>query len=361
METALFVAAASASGLTVPIELWATKHLVDTLALRAGEAAGGAPAVWLWFGILVGALIVNRIISALEPLYRIKMREVAGHNLEAAAMRKTSRLELIAFENQSFYNQLDRVMQGSYGRGPDVLQNVVGIVGRAPSIIGYTVILAYYAPVLLLISLGSVLAFIAAIWRMGEYSWKLLYEQTHSRRLADYFASALGSHAHVKELRIYGLSRHFLDRWSSLYWQTRNDQRRLAARQSIHERLLIIVAVVVSMTGLWWVISRGLVSASPGEYAIIFTALLGMWSIADMSITIKELGEAAGYAGEFRAFLALPQEEGSRALLGAVRSGKLSGSEESSGFGASSESNGTTEPNRNFSTVPNALAQRDPI
>ena len=100
---------------------------------------------------------------------------------------------MIAFENQSFYNQLDRVMQGSYGRGPDVLQNVVGIVGRAPSIIGYTVILAYYAPVLLLISLGTVLTFIAAIWRMGEYSWKLLYEQTHSRRLADYFASALGS------------------------------------------------------------------------------------------------------------------------------------------------------------------------
>ena len=88
LETALFVAAALASGLTVPIELWATKHLVDTLALRAEEAAGGAPGVWLWFGILAGALIVNRIVSALEPLYRIKMREVAGHNLEAAAMRR---------------------------------------------------------------------------------------------------------------------------------------------------------------------------------------------------------------------------------------------------------------------------------
>lgn len=64
-----------------------------------------------------------------------------------------------------------------------------------------------------------------------------------------------------------------------------------------------------TVAALWWAVANGFVTASPGECAVVFTAFLGVWSVADMSIAIKELGKAAGYAGEFRPFLNFPEEE----------------------------------------------------
>lgn len=314
--TALLVATALAADLMTPLELWATKHLVDALAVQVTSAAIGASGVWLWFGILAGTVILQQFLGGLEPIYRAKVREVAGHALEELAMGKAGKLEMIAFEDQSFYNQLEKLLQESGKRGPRVLQNVVDIVTRLPSVIGYTFVLAYHAPALLLLALIVIAPVVAAVWRMGKHSWELLSEQTRSRRLAGYYAGALSSRAHVKEVRVYGLARHLLERWSNLYWETRNEQRRLAIRQMLRERSMIVAAVAVSMLGLWLAVSRGVVHASPGEYAIILTAFFGVWRIGDMSMMLKTLGESAGYAGEFRTFLSLPEEETSRRRTG---------------------------------------------
>lgn len=313
-DVAIYLAVAVGAGLMAPVELWATKHLVDALAhwAEGGAAADtewSARHVWYWFAVLAAALIAQRVLSAFQPYCRVKVRDVAGHHLEASALRKASRLELIAFEHQAFHSQLDKVMQGAFGRGPDVVEYVIGIAAALPPVIGYSVVLIHYAPVLWLIAVLAILAVVFEIWRMGEYSWRLLDQQTRSRRLAEYFASALTSRAHVNEIRVYGLAQHFLHRWSSLFWETRNEQRRLAARQMVRERALIITSVTFTVAALWWVVTRGLISASPGEFAIIFSALLGIWSLADLSMYVKELGKSAGYAGEFRTFMTLPEEE----------------------------------------------------
>lgn len=307
--TVLFAAVAVFSGMLTPLELFATKNLVDSLAARSTGQFEATTAVWTWFALFTMVLLLQRCVGPLQVWLTQRVQEVAGRNLEASALRKVSRLELSVLEDQGLHNRLERVLTGSSRYGPASIQSIIDIAGRLPAVISYAAVLISYAFMLFVVVQVAVIVMVVSLWRMGEQSWNLLFAQTKTRRLADYYASAVCSRAHAKELRLYGLTQYFLNRWSTLYWRNRNEQRRLALRQMVRERLFTVIAVLTSIAATWWAARTGYLSASPGEYAIVFSSLFGMWSIVDLSMTIKGLAEMSGYARELRAFLGLPGED----------------------------------------------------
>ncbi|MGH2354247.1 MAG: ABC transporter ATP-binding protein [Chloroflexota bacterium] len=133
--------------------------------------------------------------------------------------------------------------------------------------------------------------------------------QTRERRLGDYYASVLGERPFAKEVRLYGLAGHLLDRWLDLFWQTRNEQRRLALRLGIRQRASVLAASAVSLAGLLWVVATGLIQATPGAYALLFQSLNGLGqSMLLFANVLKVFAVQSGYAGEVRAFLRQPVE-----------------------------------------------------
>lgn len=308
--SAQWAAVTVARGLLVPAQLWLTKTMVDALAAQVA-GTGGQGAAW-WLALLAVTLLAERALSGTEPYLQARARERAGPALQEQVMRKASGLELAAFEHQSFYDQLNRVMSQAERRGPELLDQMLQMISAVPMLLGYVVALALLTPVLLLIAAGAATAAVVGWVLSGQSYWSVLSQKTREHRLAEYHASVLTGREFAKEVRLYGLADYLLGRWEALFWQTQNHRRSQALRQGLRQRGIVLLADGAIIFGLVWVVAAGLSQgATPGQYALLFQSIHGLISrIFGLSQTLQALGEQSGYASDFRAFMRLQAEPG---------------------------------------------------
>jgi ATP-binding cassette, subfamily B, bacterial len=315
LPCALWVAVALGQGILVPVQLGATKALIDALAAQLAGHAGQHIVIWL--GLLVAVLLLQRVLGGVAPWLQAIARERSGAALQERVMREVAGLDLAAFEHQGYYDQLNQVLSDADARGPQLLQQALQLVQIAPALAGYAVALATLSPVLVVITLAVKLPLAVAYGSSGQRDWRLLRGQTRDRRLADYYAGILLGRGFAKEVRLYGLADHLLDRWSLLFRQSRDAQRRAALFQSLGLRAAGAASTGAIMLGLWWVIAAGLLrTASAGSFALLFQSIDGLMHVSfTLSGTLRALGEQSGYAGAFRAFLRLSAgDEGMRSV-----------------------------------------------
>lgn len=308
VPSALWVAVALAQGLLIPAQLWLTKSLVDALAVRVQGGVAGH--LFLWLGLLVGTLLLERALGGTQPWLRAKVREETGSTLQEWVMEKASRLDIVSFEHQGYYDQLNRVISDAEMRGPQILQQTIPLVQAIPQFIGYAVALAVLTPVLVVVVLGATLPSVVGFIRAGQNNWGVLSAQTRDRRLSTYYSSLLTSRLYAKEVRLYGLTDYLVEQWGVRFWKTRNEQRRVAFRLGMKQRMSVLGTQVVSMGGLLWIIAAGLIHTTAGGYALLFQSLLGlMGETFNLIMPLRTLGENSGYASDFRAFMRLPVEQ----------------------------------------------------
>jgi ATP-binding cassette subfamily B protein len=222
-------------------------------------------------------------------------------------MATAAGLDLATFENQAYYDQINRVFSDTESRAPDTIANVVQLIRTLPALGGYTVALATLSPALLVIILAGMVPTLIDAAASGQRAWNLFSEQTRDRRLADFYAEMLTDRRYAKEVRIYGLAPYAMDKWSTLFWKNSKAQRRLALRLLLRQRVSVLVDAAVSMLGLWWVVTAGLAKATAGSYAVLFQSVTGLSGTAfELVYAVKTLSTQAGFAAEFRSFLRQP-------------------------------------------------------
>ncbi|HLN63647.1 MAG TPA: ABC transporter ATP-binding protein [Symbiobacteriaceae bacterium] len=304
----LWTAVVVAQGLLIPVQLWTTKAFVDAITAQFNGQAGQGGLIWL--GGLIAALLLDRLCAGVQPWLQAKVRERVGPGLQQMVMQKAVDVDLVAFEHQEYHNQLSRVMSDAEVRGPQVLQQVLQVLGAVPAVVAYCVALVTLTPTLLLIAAGATAASVVGWLLSGQSYWSLLRSQTREHRLADYYAGILMGRDFAKEVRLYELSGYLLQNWQSLFWKTRNQRRRLALRQALRQRGIILLSDGAIMFGLWWVVAAGLTKATAGQYALLFQSINGLIQrIFGLSGTLQALGEQSGYASDFRAFMQIPARE----------------------------------------------------
>ncbi|MBI3970698.1 MAG: ABC transporter ATP-binding protein [Chloroflexi bacterium] len=246
------------------------------------------------------------------------MRPLDGHDAwpgpacAGAALAHQDAGRLASFEQQNYYDQLDRVLSGTETRWSGMVGHFLGLVREAVRFTSYAVALTSVAPVLLLVAIAGVAPGAAVFLGGGLSYYGLLRQQTRESRLGDYNASLLTERGFAKEVRLYGLAGYALDGWHRLYWQTRDERRRLAQRQAIKARAVILAATMANMGALVWVVTAGRIHVTAGGYALLFQALNGViQTLYFLANTLQTLGTQAGHASAVRAFFRLPSETAS--------------------------------------------------
>jgi ATP-binding cassette subfamily B protein len=304
---ALWTATTLVQALLVPAQLWLTKTLVDVLAAQLQGGGGTLAPVWL--GLLVGTLLADRLLAGVEPWIVESMRERVVTTLQARVLRHAAGLDLASFEQQHYYDQLDRVLSGTETRWAPMVGQFLGLVREVVRFASYAVALASVAPILLLVAIAGIAPGMAVFFAGGVSYYGLLQRQTRESRLGDYYGSLLTERGFAKEVRLYGLANYALDRWHRLYWQTRDERRQLALRQAIKARAVILASTVANMAALVWVVTTGHIAATVGGYALLFQSLNGViQTLYFLANALQTLGTQAGHADAVRAFFRLPSE-----------------------------------------------------
>jgi ATP-binding cassette subfamily B protein len=289
-------------GLLVPAQLWLTRALVDALARQVRD--GVARDTFLWLGLLAASLLLERALGGVTPWLQAAVRERTAEALQQRVMQRATTLDLATFEHQGYYDQLNRVIGDVETRVPRLLLQTLEGVQTLPQVLGYAFALFSLSAVLPLIVLAAVLPTVFFFALSGQTNWSLLNAQTRDRRLVGYYARLLSDRAFAKEIRLYELAGYLRTRWSSLFWQTRNEQRRLALHLGLRQRGAVLASTTVSMLGLWWVVAVRLIHTTAGGYALLFQSVQGMiHETYNLSSLLQSFGENSGYASALRAFV----------------------------------------------------------
>ena len=293
--------------LVLPINLWITKYLVDTV-VDVVRADGSLNSVFTYLSFLLAGLFIQRLVGWIDPWLSSRFQQTAGRELTRLVIVKAPRLSLEQFEHTGYYDELRRAMSQTEQKGPDILDQVMSVVRNLSSLIGYGAVLWVIHPFILMGVVGLTGVSIWIAMKGGQDVWSVLSRQTFKRRLADYYGSILIDRNTAKEARLYDLKSYLIDKWTKLYWASRNELRREAIRVDLKQFGTYGIAILASIGALYYIATSPSVDASPGLYTIFFQAVTGILDPMYMIVlALRQLGESSGYASDLRHFLDLPE------------------------------------------------------
>jgi ATP-binding cassette subfamily B protein len=147
-------------------------------------------------------------------------------------LRKAQSLSLRHFEDPTFYDQLTKARREASMRPLSVVSDTFLMVQNALTLAGYVALLMAYdwraAAGLFVAALPATFAemyFSTAAFRLRNW-------RAPETRLLNYVEYVLANDEHVKEVRIFGLGPHLLERYASLGEKLYREDQRLAVKRT---------------------------------------------------------------------------------------------------------------------------------
>jgi ATP-binding cassette subfamily B protein len=218
------------ASLLPPALFWVSKLIIDTIyRVLTANYPVGARLWWLVgieFAIAVAAGVLGRAIDYLDVLLAGKYT----HHVSVRVMEHAAGLDLLAYEDPTFYDRLERARVQATDR-LYMIQAIGRLIQQVITTITLSISIMVFSPwLLLLLVVGVIPAFV------GETHFAFLgyaknFRQTPIRRQLDYLRILGGSKEAAKELKLFGLRDFLTGRFKGLSTQVYEEDIALARRK----------------------------------------------------------------------------------------------------------------------------------
>src|SRR5690606_3581842 len=280
--------------------LWVGKLIIDAvvanIAAPSPDWAHLARLVGLELGIALALDAMQRLSALLESL----LGDLFSNRLSVRLMEHAATLDLEHFEDPEFYDHLERARRQTVGR----IGLVALLLGMAQSALTLAslmaALIAFNGWLLVLLALAVLPSFLGETHYAG-LSYSLLYQWTPERRQLDYLLYVASSDATAKEVKLFGLSRHFVQRYATLADEFYRANRALAVRRAAVGGALTALSSVVYYSAygfiIWQtvlgVLTVGTLTFLAGSFMrsrdLIARLLLGSADVYEQSLFLRDL------------------------------------------------------------------------
>ena len=206
-------------GLVPSLQIQITSQIIQ----NAAEAIQGGHAPQLvhlaiLFGFLQGGLmLVSSVLGIGQQQLQSLLQTKLANAIAIQIMEKAIELDVQHFEDDEFYDKLQRANRESSYRPYQIFWQMVTIGSECVTLVSVVAVLLYWNWWLGLLILLAPLPSVASQIFYGHQSYKIERERTQQRRRLSYF-QYLTTNAHsVKEIRLFRLGDYFLSRYKQLY------------------------------------------------------------------------------------------------------------------------------------------------
>ena len=274
---------ASPSLMTISMSLRLVRALVPVLALYVGKLIiddvvqlvqmPDRPDTlegWLasghleWLATLLGAEfvlavlsdILIRVVSLVDGLLSEKVTNASSVSL----MEHAATLDLEDFEDAEFQDQLERARRQTSGR----LTLMVQLLAQAQALVTVATFgagLLIYAPWLIVLLLVALLPVFLGEQHFSAQTYTLDFGRTPERRELDYVRQTAASVETAKEVKIFGLNRWLIERYTRLADGFYATNRRLALRRAGWGSLFAAIGTIGYYLAYAYIVWRTLTGA----------------------------------------------------------------------------------------------------
>jgi ATP-binding cassette subfamily B protein len=215
------------------LQLYVTKLVVDTILLNAAKPIGSS-FDWQTIGVFLSLRLglsllfegLNQANTYILQILKDRFALYANRRLLDHAIR----LDLSHYEQSQFHDILARAQQSGSDYPVRMIGTLASLFSDLLSFAGLLVLLLGFSPSIMLILLVSS---IPALWVSVKFSGRRFWlsrHQTQAGRLATYLQEVLTQNSFVKEVRLFGLGEHLLDRWYSIRDEFNQQSAQLSRR-----------------------------------------------------------------------------------------------------------------------------------
>jgi ATP-binding cassette, subfamily B, bacterial len=259
------------SGVLPAAQLWVGKLIIDTVVQAAtridGEALTGRAfsLVGLELALFATSAAIQTGNSLLSEIYGEKLT----FQINGRILRKADELDLTYFEDPKFYDSLQRAQREAGYRPLSLLGQFLGITQSLIGSISLIVLLVrlgwFVVPILLV---ASIPLFISTV-KFARTGYLLVQARTPEARQMSYIKSLMGTDQAAKEVKLFGLGPHLIERFQELFETVHRETLNLAFRKGGAR----ILGSIVNSTGY-----AGLYSY------LVWLALRHLLSIGDLTL-----------------------------------------------------------------------------
>ena len=270
-----------------------SEAVLNELQAQYGQSSQGFAAFLgtTAFFLLVFMFVYNILNSVLNTVRNTVIRiagELVVRTVKLEIMNKAKTLDLCSFDLPAFYEKLENANREAGMRPIQILSSTFSVISAAITLISYVIVLAtelwWAALVMVIISVPS--AIINFHYRRKHFQYMRL--RSKDRRQMSYYSDLMVNKDMVKEIRMFGLSETFIQRYKDTFDRYYAGIRALILREDIWHVIIAVVTSIVNCGFFAW-FAYGVVIGKyqVGTYTLYSSALAQISAAVASLITIS--------------------------------------------------------------------------
>jgi ATP-binding cassette, subfamily B, bacterial len=220
----------------VPIVVaYAGKRIIDAVV------AGDVELSVRWVLLELASVTLLGLSLRGNGLTRSVLGARLGVDVNVQILEKAVGLELPFFENAEFYDKLTRARREASSRPVQLVADAFQIVQNLLTLAGYAAVLSGFSGWLVLGLLIATVPAALSEMRYSKIGFQLRNWRSPETRRLIYLEYVLANDEHVKEVKLFGLGPHLLDRYRTLSEKFYQEDKRLAVRRATWTQVLSLV------------------------------------------------------------------------------------------------------------------------
>ena len=211
--------------------LWVGKLIVDGVVANMGAATPDwghlVRLVLLELGIALLSDVLGRLSALLESL----LGDVFSNEMSVRIMRHAAELDLQHFEDPDFFDKMQRARRQTTARVA-LLSQVLTMGQQAITLLSLLAALVTFNAWLLLILVAAILPSFLGETAYAGIAYSFMFQWTQQRRELDYYRWVASEVEPAKEVKLFGLSDHFIRRYSDLADEYVEENRKVATHRA---------------------------------------------------------------------------------------------------------------------------------
>jgi ATP-binding cassette subfamily B protein len=214
-------------------QVWLAGRLIDEV-VRGIAGGGGNEFIRPIAIIAVLQLLLflgSSLFQTLSNISQQLLQERLAIHVQSTIMSHANTLDLADFENAAYYDQLQQAQQESANRPVQMVSSVFGLIRSGitfSTMVGLLISLSPWIAVAALLS--PIPAFISGS-RYGWWGFQQMRRLSPTRRMMSYLTTLMTTDTYNKEIKLFTLGDHFIDRYQRIAEGYYQETRQLLIRR----------------------------------------------------------------------------------------------------------------------------------
>jgi ATP-binding cassette subfamily B protein len=311
--TAALAVATVLAGLVPAANVAVARMVIDAVvsaAARPGATASVGRHILMLVGLQFLVTAGNAVVNAIRGVAERLLGERVTLSVQIEVMEHAGRLELPFFENSASYDLLRQAQQEAASRPMSTISLVFAQVQGIVTLVSLSALLFGLSPVLVLAALLGPIPLFVSDTRFGSRMFQFALWASPTRRRMQYLSGLVTTDTAAKEVKLFGLDRHFVTTYRIAGEELYRRLRKLVTARSAHLAAWALVGTALSSLALLYAVREALAGRmTVGDLVLCSTALLGVHAaVQGLLLGLSAMYQDSRYLALLRDFLAVPTE-----------------------------------------------------